>query len=500
MRIGILGLLHESNTFIHQPTTIRQFQDDLLVFGDPMIPLLGNSHHEIGGFLQGISQAQSQEECKLEIVPLMACRAMPAGPIDASTFAFLVQQILSTLEHHRPLDGLLIAAHGAAVSEDYPDADGFWLQQVRQAVGPDIPIVVTIDPHANLSPDMVDACTALIAYRTNPHLDQRQRGIDAAKMLVSTLVDRVRPTMSAVYLPMIINIERQSTDEPHLHPHFELADLQLQEPAVLSNSILLGFPYSDVPKMGSATIAITNDDAPLANRLAHDLARSLWNARDQMLGQFRTVEQAIDHCIANPQSRFCLLDMGDNIGGGSAADGTWIAKELIERKFGPAIVAIHDPGASQICHHAGVGATLRLTLGGQLDPSHGPPLDLMVKVCRLVDGRFAETEPRHGGITQFDQGPTAIVQVEGAPLTILVTSKRMVPFSLQQLISCGINPRDYRALVAKGVHAPVAAYRTVCDQFLRVNTGGSTCADLTQLNFFKRRKQLYPFEHDVCWE
>ncbi|MFM8214149.1 MAG: MlrC C-terminal domain-containing protein, partial [Pirellula sp.] len=104
--------------------------------------------------------------------------------------------------------------------------------------------------------------------------------------------------------------------------------------------------------------------------------------------------------------------------------------------------------------------------------------------------------PRHGGISYFDQGPSVVVQATEAPMTILLTSRRMVPFSLNQLTSCGLDPRSFRVLVAKGVHAPLAAYREVCQRFLRVNTPGSTCADVVQLDYRHRRKPLFPFEKE----
>jgi microcystin degradation protein MlrC len=233
-RIGIIGLLHESNTFISQPTRLEQFQQDLYVEGVELEKRLKSSHHEIGGFLGGLSLAAKDH--KIEIIPLVAARATPSGIIEEKCFETLVQNIVGSIERHQPLDGVLVAAHGAAVSQPHLDADGYWLNQVRQSLGPDKLIIATLDPHANLSQVMVDACDALVAYRTNPHLDQRERGLEAARMMVDAISGRTRPVMAAHFPPLVINIERQSTAEPHLARQFDFADRLRATPGIISTA------------------------------------------------------------------------------------------------------------------------------------------------------------------------------------------------------------------------------------------------------------------------
>lgn len=491
MRIGILGLLHESNTFVAQPTSLERFREDLWLSGEAVIERMSGSHHELGGFIDGLKRSAGGP---VGCVGLFAARATPSGPIEATAFDHLMLQIESAIADHLPLDGLLVAAHGAAVSQTHRDADGHWLGRVRQQVGREMPIIATLDPHANLSPAMVAACDALIAYRTNPHLDQRRQGELAARLMLDTLGAQVRPCMAAAFPPLAINIERQGTDHPPLRQLLEEADRQLQLPEVVSNSLLLGFPYADVPEMGAATLVVTDGDSQLAQRLADQLADRLWAERQELEGQLIEVEAALDLCAVEAAERICLLDMGDNVGGGSAADGTHLAAALHRRRLGPAFVALFDPAAVERCRRAGCGGRLDVSLGGHTDDRHGPPLELSVTVQAVVDGRFRELQPRHGGITEFDQGATAIVTADDSPLTIMLTSKRMVPFSLQQLIGCGVDPNRFRILVAKGVHAPVAAYRQVCHRFVRVNTPGATCADLHQLDYQHRRRPMFPFE------
>ena len=487
-RIGILALLHESNTFIQSPTTLERFQEDVAVFGEEVLCKFADSHHEVGGFIDGLAGQ--------EIVPIGAYRATPAGPIPETTWETIVNDLLARTEGAKPLDGLLIAVHGAAVAEHIGDADGDFLSRVRQLVGSKTPIIATLDPHANLSAQMVQACDAITAYRTNPHLDQHARGLEAARLILRMIDHEIRPTMAAEYLPMVINIERQSTDEPHLKRIYDFANKQLEDPGVLSNSIILGFPYADVSEMGTAVLVVTDNDQAMACEKASQLRDILWESREAMQGVLISIEEALDQVESNPMRRFCLLDMGDNVGGGSAADGTLIAMALQSRRVGPSFVCIYDPESVLMCRQASPGQRIKLKVGGKTDSQHGPPWECSVILKSIHSGRFSEDRPRHGGITEFDQGPSVVVEAIDAPITLLITSRRMVPFSLNQLISCGLEPTKFRVLVAKGVHAPLAAYRDVCDAMLRVNTPGSTCSDLFQLNYLNRRTPLFPFERD----
>ena len=478
-----------------------RFREDLFLRGVDISDRLAMSHHEIGGFFEGL--ARGSKGFSIEAVPLAAFRATPSGALQTGLLDRLLDCLIDEIFRTSRLDGLLLAVHGAAVAEDHLDADGYWLSRLRESLKDRIPIVATLDAHANLSQQMVNAVDAFVAYRTNPHLDQRARGIEAASLMTRTLSGEIRPTMAAAFPSMVINIERQGTSESHLRPLYEHADRQLLNPGVLSNSILLGFPYADVPEMGSATLVVTDDDSELAQRFADELADDLWNARETMAGQLIGVQQAIDSLREVGTGCTCLLDMGDNVGGGSAADGTILLEALHRSKLGPSFLCVFDPAAVQRCEQAGVGSQLSLEIGGHTDHQHGNPYAMVVRVCSMHSGRFTESEPRHGGIREFDQGPTTIVQSIDSPLTIMLTTRRMVPFSLQQLRSCGIEPSKFRILVAKGVHAPLAAYREVCDSLVRVNTPGSTNADLNSLTFRHRRRPMFPWENprrisDAC--
>jgi microcystin degradation protein MlrC len=491
MRIGIIALLQESNTFIGRPTTLAHFQEELLLVGEAVRERLAGTHHEIAGMFHAL------EEEGAEAVPLFAARAVPYGVIEAAAIERLLATMFEQLERAGTLDGVLVAPHGATVSEPYADVDGHWLSELRRRVGPDVPIIGTIDAHANLSPAMVAAVDALIAYRTNPHLDQRARGIDAGRLIVETLRGKVQPTMAAAYPPMAINIERQHTAEEPCRSAYEFADQQLENEKLLFNSIVLGFPYADVPEMGSSTIAVTDGDPDLAQRLANELAQYLWKHREAFAGEFVSIDEALDRA-GTWRGPVCLLDMGDNVGGGSPGDGTLLAHAIHERKLPKAFVCLCDADGVAQAQAMGEWGTGHFRVGGKNDDRHGPPLEVEATVVGLYDGRFEEPQPRHGGFTHIDQGPTAVIRTDHG-LTIMLTSRRTPPFSLRQLTSHGILPEEFQLLVAKGVNAPVAAYREVCKHFIRVNTPGCTTADIERLTYERRRQPMFPFEREMEW-
>jgi len=487
MRVGIISLQHESNTFIQTATTLADFEYDVLATGDQIYPIFKDAAHELGGFFAGLA------ESGIEAVPIFVARALPGGTITAETVETLIQKMLQELKQAGPLDGLLVAPHGAGVSEAARDLDGYWLNLVRQQVGSEMPLVCTLDAHANVSQTMIDACDATIVYRSNPHIDQRDRGIEAARLMQRILKGEVKPTQAACFVPVAINIERQHTSSEPCASLYKQADQMLEEPGVLSNSIILGFPYADVQEMGSGFIVVTDNDPTQAQRLADQLGETLIARREEFVAHLIGIEDALDQA-EHLEGPICFLDMGDNIGGGSPADGTTILHAIQKRQGPKTFACLYDPEAAQQAIKAGTGATLTaLAMGGKTDNQHGEPLVADVTVLSLHDGHFTESQVRHGGKTEYQMGPTAVVKTDFG-LTIMLNSHRTPPFSLGQLTSCGIEPTEFQILVAKGVQAPLAAYSPVCPHLIRVNTPGVTSADMEQFQYQYRRRPLFPFE------
>lgn len=488
MRIGLIAFLHESNTFVTEATTLASFQQDVWATGDKVIDRFSDAHHEMGGFLAQLCEMNASP------VGVFAARALPSGMIEASTYNKILEQMLSELDRVGPLDGILVAPHGATVAENFPDADGAWLSELRHHVGNDLPIIGTLDPHANLSESMVKATNALLAYQTNPHIDQQKRGRQAAELIVRTVREEIAPKQAAAFPRLAIGIERQCSEESPAKELLTEIETVREDRGLLDASLFYGFPYADVAEMGSAILCVADGDEALAKSTADNLATLLWNRREETIGRYCDVATAIRSAceMAGP---VCLLDMGDNIGAGSAADGTWIAQSLKEQGIARAFVALCDPDAAAEAFQEGSGARISLAIGGKRSELDGPPVTGEFTVVSLHPGLFHEKEPRHGGKTEFDMGPTAILKTD-AGLTIQVTSHRTAPWSISQLTHCGLDPMQFQILVAKGVNAPLAAYQTVCPSFIRVDTPGTTTANMERLVYRNRRCPMYPFERD----
>ena len=488
-RVGIVGLLQESNTFLTETTRRSHFEMDLLLRGEGIRETMAGAPHEVGGFFAGLAEAAEE----VEAVPLFLARALPYGRIDQADFERLVEELLEAVAAAGPLDGILAAPHGATVAYGHDDADGWWLGRLRDLVGPDVPIIASLDPHANLSPAMVAATDAIVAYRSNPHLDQRETGKRAALLMIETLAGRVRPTQAAAYPPMAINIRSQNTFESPMRELYEALGALADRPGVVSHSVILGFPYADVPEMGSAVLVVTEGDATLARELAEAMGEEMWQQRRRFEPVQTSVEDAIGLALARPSRPVVLLDMGDNVGGGSPGDSNAIAREWLRSGDGTsAFVCLHDPVAVVAAEEAGAGRTIEGAIGDPADPLSGP-----WRVRSLHEGVFHESQARHGGFSVFDQGRTAVLETPGGSLVAMVTTRRMAPFSLAQMTAFGLDPAVFTAIIAKGVIAPMAAYAPVATGgFVHVDSPGVTRADMTKLVHEKRRKPLFPFEFE----
>ena len=249
--------------------------------------------------------------------------------------------------------------------------------------------------------------------------------------------------------------------------------------------------------MGSSLLAISDGHSKPAVKTLQELSEFLWKNRSRFDGNGVGVGEAIKE-LKNESSRTCLLDMGDNVGGGSSGDGTMLAQALIDNQMDRSFVCLYDPQAVELAASAGTGRKVFMEMGGKTDEKHGKPVSAEVTVVGIHSGLFEEVQPRHGGFSKFDQGKTAVVEtVEG--ITLMLTTKRMAPFSLHQFYTCGLDPEHFKILVAKGVNAPIAAYREVSSRFIRVDTPGTTASNLNHFEYRSRRRPMHPFETDFEW-
>lgn len=427
----------------------------------------------------------------MEVIPILFASATPGGALSANTYNGLLKSMMDELEKVLPVDACLVIPHGAGVSEEFPDMDGHWLSILRKRVGDSIPIFGTLDLHANVSPLMVSSTNALVAYKENPHIDMRQRGVEAANLLVDYLKGRTNPVQVLVQVPLAISIEQQLTANEPCKSLYNYANELSKDPEILSLSIQHGFPYADVKEMGTSIIVVANGNREKAQQVARQLETYILDRRESFVGVKNDIQTSLD-LIEDSEKPVLLLDMGDNVGGGGPANNCCILEAFEKSKKYKYFVCIYDPEAVRMAGNHQPGEWFELILVGT-GKDEIKTYRIKVKLLRLTNGEFQESNPRHGGQINFNMGKTAVVATEQGS-EIMLTSSRVMPFSLQQLISQGVQPSEFDAIVAKGVNAPIAAYAPVCPTVIQVNTPGVTQADMTLFKYKHRRKPLFPFE------
>ena len=486
-RIGIGGIWHETNTFSTEITGRSAFEDYQLATGEDIIDRYEGTGTELGGMIDG---ARSHG---FALVPTLFAAAVPSGMIDQAVIRDLVDELVTRLRGAGPLDGVLLVLHGAAVAEDIDDADGWILTQIRASIGPTVPLVAAFDCHANLSQTMVDQADMLIGYDTYPHIDMAERGREAADALASMLQGQARPFSVFRKLPLLTAPQMQATGEPPMADIMAELHAIEEHGSILNGSIAMGFPYADVPDLG-ASVLVYATEAKAAERAADDLVRMIWQARDRFQPELMAVDQAVRTAITADETPVVLAEAADNVGGGSAGDGTVVLDALLKHGAKDAVIVIADPEAVTAAEAVGVDGTFDSPVGGKVDQLHGAPVRVQGRVLLLTDGRYRHTGSYMTGY-ETSMGRTAVIEAGG--VKIVLTTLRTMPFDAGQLHAVDIEPEDMRIITAKSAIGWRAAYGSIAKQAITVDSPGIATSNLTRLHYEKRPHPLFPLDPDV---
>lgn len=488
-RVGIGGIWHETNTFSTEVTEKSNFEAYQLATGVDIIDRYEGTGTELGGMIEGAN-------CHgFTLVPALFAAAVPSGMIDQAVLRDLVDELVTRLRSAGPLDGMLMVVHGAAVAEGIDDADGWILAQIRAAVGPTVPLLAAFDCHANLSQTMVDQADMLIGYDTYPHTDMAERGRETADALASMLQDQSRPFSAFRKLPLLTAPQMQATSEPPMSDIMAKLHAIEGRGSILNGSIAMGFPYADVADLG-ASVLVYATETEAAARAADDLARMIWQARDRFRPELMAVDEAVQTAMAAEKSPVVLAEAADNVGGGSAGDGTVVLDALLKHGAKDVVIVIADPEAVAAAVAAGVDGAFDDLVGGKVDQLHGPPVRVQGRVQLLTDGRYRHTGSYMTGY-ETSMGRTAVIEAGG--IKIVLSSLRTMPFDAGQLHSVGIEPRDMRIIVAKSAIGWRAAYGSIARQAITVDSPGIATSNLARLRFNKCPSPLYPLDPGVSW-
>jgi microcystin degradation protein MlrC len=487
--IAIAGISHESNSFNVHKTKLEDFYQSPDVPRDQFITEAAKTNTTVSGYIEG------SKRFGLNLHPTVVVRAQPKGPVTDHAFNTLSEKILQELKAAPKLDGIFLALHGAMVVESYPSGDAELTRRVREAMGPDIPIIVTHDFHANVTPEIVEHSNVLITYKENPHLDTKERGIQAARIMADMVRGKAKPTQVVVKPPMMYNIVYQYTSVEPLAPIVQESRNLEENPKILAVSVSGGYQYADVPWMGPSVVVATDNDLELAQREAQRLSDMLWGTRDRLALKVPTPAEAVKKAMEGGKFPAVLIDMGDNIGGGTPGDSTFILDELIKQKAEGWVVVMADPEATKQAFKLGIGGAFDMEVGGKTDHMHGKPVRVRGRVRSLHEGRYVEPEVRHGGRRYWEMGHTAVILVEGStldmPNLVLLTMRRSSPNSLHQLISNGVYPERQKILVAKGCIAPRAAYEPIAGVMIEVDSPGATAVNPARFEYKRVRQPLF---------
>ncbi len=488
-RVGIGGIWHETNTFSTQITGRAEFEAYQLAAGDDLIDRYSGTGTELGGMVDGARHHG------FALVPSLFAAAVPSGTIDQVVLQDLADELVDRLHRAGPLDGVLLVLHGAAVAEGLDDADGWILSRVRDVIGPTVPLVAAFDCHANLSHAMVAQADMLIGYDTYPHVDMAERGREAADALAAMLRDRACPASALRKLPLLTAPQMQATDTPPMTEIMaELHALEAQG-KILNGSIAMGFPYADIADLGASVLVYATEKA-VAMRAADDLARTIWSVRDRFRPELMPVEEAVRAVMAARETPVVLADAADNVGGGSAGDGTVVLDALLRSGAESAVIVVADPDAVAAADAAGVDGAFDGLVGGKVDRLHGAPIRLRGRVQLLTDGRYRHTGSYMTGY-ETSMGRTAVIEAGG--VKVVLTTRRTMPFDAEQLRSVGIEPAAQRIIVAKSAIAWRAAYGSIAKRAITVDSPGIATSNLARLDFRNRPRPLYPLDSDACW-
>ena len=487
-RIAVGSILTECNELGGLPIDLDWFARYDLHYGEDLLQLNAGV---VGGALQILRERAAT------VAPLLSASTCPGGSITTDCYGTLKTELLQRLQQSLPsVNGVLLLLHGSAVADGVGDVEGDLISAVRQLVGPQLPIVVTLDCHAHVTEVMARDADALLAWETYPHADSYTTGQRGARLLIDTVEGRCRPTMAVAKVPVLTSgINGTTAGDGPFARIMQLAKSHEGKDGILSTSAILVHPYLDQPGMGSGAIVVSDDNLQQAVSLAEEIARTYWDNRRDFECDVHTPEDAIAAGLVIEDGPVLLIETADCAGGGASGDSVASLKALLQLGDPPsAIVPVVDPAAAAACHEAGVGARLHFTLGHQLDPKWGQPVEVEGVVQTLSDGQFRYV----GGIwdnVEGDMGTSAVFAI-GA-IQVLITTHATYDWADEQIRSVGLDPARAKFVVVKNPMNYHNAYDAIAKQAFVLDTPGPTPATLRHNPFARVTRPFFPCDEEI---
>lgn len=496
MRIASGGVQHETNTFASTPTTLADFVRDSdcgpeLAGGDVIFARFRDTGTIHGGYIAGA------ESVGAKLLPLLCARAQPSGIVEQKSFDTMLDWFIGRLQALLPVDGVLLDLHGAMVTEQHEDAEGAFIEAVRHVVGGDVPMVVTLDLHANISPKMARLADVIIGFDTYPHVDMYERGVEAATLLAHIIRGEMKPTQAYRQLPLLTMPPMQCTLREPMQTLMQRVHQLEQEPGVITATVSMGFPFADIHDASVSVLVTTNDDQQLADQKADEIASWLWDLRDELQPDLTSIEEVMRFADEHVNDGLVIFaDGSDNPGGGAPCDGTVALQAMIDANFEGGVVGVlFDPETAKQAHEAGVGKTIHVRLGGKTDDKHGAPVVGEAYVRALCDGTFTYHGPMMRGVVDH-LGPTATLVIGG--VEVVVASHRRQCLDAEMLRIAGIEPTHRRLLVVKSAVHFRADIGALATSIFDADTPGIHRPDFSLFEYRHLRRPIYPLDRKAA--
>lgn len=494
-RILSAQISHETNTFSLLPTTLEAYKASQYYRDADIAFSMGGTNTEMAAHID------AAKRYGWDLVQPISAFATPGGKVTKSAWAHF-QNILTQACERGPFDGVLLALHGSMVCENEDDAEGALLRLIREKLGHDIPIAVTLDLHANVSDTMCEYANIIIAFRTYPHIDLYDVAAEAADLLERTMNGEIRPQTRVFRGALIYGCDRGRTQSGIMVRLLEkAARYQQSEPDLLEVAICAGFAWSDVYFVGpSVTITTNGKSSPRHIEIAEELMADIWEARYETSVRYLSLPEVINKAQAcgdgsDGLGPLVIGDATDNPGSGAYGDNINLLRAMLEANLpNAALASIPDPQSAQQCIAAGIGTTITLELGSKVDPStYGPPLTVTGIVENITNGMFKCDGPMMAGLPMY-LGPTAVVRVGG--VRIIVGSDNVPAFDKQIFVSQGIDPRSCSVLAVKSLHHFRASFEPIAREIILADSGSLVSMNLKSFIYHQVRRPVWPLDMD----
>jgi len=492
MRVLLASIMHEADTFSPSKTTLECFRDRYYHEGQEIFKGLEGTNTELWGFTERLRLL----DASAELIPTVATSAVSGGALTRETFEALEARLVEMVEAAGDVDGVFMAMHGAMVAEapDAEDATGLLIRRVRERVGVDVPIVVTLDLHANVTERMVSSASALIGYRTWPHVDQAERGAEAAELLLRAMRGEAVPVTSLCKMRMILQVENGQTRSGPMADLLSVARKWEEQGEILSGSVFLVQPWLDIPVTGCAVVVVTDGRRERGQELADTLGRRMWAKRGEFDIPLASVEEAVGRAASAGGRPVVLADPADATGSGATGDSTGILRGLLDLALdAPSILTVTDPEAVEAASRAGTGGTVRVRVGGKRDRVYNEPVEVEAQVEYTGEPSFRFKGPFQTGV-RFNMGPVAVLRVGG--IAILVSDHPQITVDPEIYRAVGLEPTEAQIVVVKSPNLFRAAYEPIAHEIIVVNAPGLASPDIGSLPFRNLPRPFYPFDRD----